>query len=528
MKNNYKSDDLFDEDSLLEFADESELELSDGIEQENKPPWKLLIVDDDNEVHTLTKLVLSDYKYENRPLQIFSSYSRKEAFEILRSEQDLAVVLLDVVMETDDAGLNCIQDIREKLQNKAIRIILRTGQPGHAPERDIIVNYDINDYKAKTELTAEKVFTMITASLRAYSHIKTISQSRKGLENIITASKSLFEMQSFKLFAKGILTQITSILKLDKSSLLLNYSSLSAFHDYDEKDYEILACTGTFEGKEGNVINEVLPENVYNTMMKAEKNYTSIFTETTYTGCFRTRNNESQILFFEWQRNLSEIEKELIEIFATNIAVAFENISLGNEVIETQKEVIFTLSEVVEGRSKETANHIRRVSEITCLLAKKIGLSVAELELLKFAAPMHDIGKVATPDSILKKPGKLTVEEYETMKEHSTIGYNIFKNSNREMMKTAAIVAYQHHEKWNGKGYPRGLIGEEIHVYGRLVGLADVVDALASERCYKDAMPIERVIEIVNDERGQHFDPRIVDVFLDSIEEFKKILEMYP
>ena len=148
--------------------------------------------------------------------------------------------------------------------------------------------------------------------------------------------------------------------------------------------------------------------------------------------------------------------------------------------------------------------------------------------MIRLAAPMHDIGKVAIPESILMKPAKLTLEEYDVMKGHAEIGYNIFKNSKLEMLKAAATIAYQHHEKWNGEGYPRGLKGKEIHVYGRLIALADVIDALANKRCYKDAWPMSKVIETLKMERGQHFEPILVDVFLESLEEYEEIKNMYP
>lgn len=490
--------------------------------------WKLLIVDDDEEVHALTKLVLSDYEFENRPLDIISAYTAKEAISILEDHDDIALILLDVVMETEDAGLQCVRTIREVLHNHMVRIILRTGQPGQAPEHEVIIAYDINDYKAKTELTAQKLFTVVTASLRSYHHLKTINHNRLGLENIISASGSLFKHTSFEHFAKGILEQLTSILRLDKSSLYINISSLSALQQEGADDYHILAATGQFENNVHRVINDVIPESIQNKLTAAVEKHESIFTKNSYTGYFETQKGEHNLLYLQWSRPISETDRDLISIFSTNVAVAFENISLNNEIIATQKEVIFTLSEVVEGRSKETANHIRRVAEVSCMLAEKLGVSEHDVETIRLASPMHDIGKIGTPDSILKKPGKLTPEEYEIMKEHASLGYHIFKNSTREMMIIAGIIAHQHHEKWNGTGYPQGLKGEEIHLFGRITALADVVDALANKRCYKDAWELEKIITLVKNERGEHFDPKVVDAFLDSLDKFTEIQKQFP
>jgi len=490
--------------------------------------WKILIVDDDEEVHRLTKMVLSDYLFENTPVTLLHAYSKAETIEILKKEKDIALVLLDVVMETDDAGLECVKVIREVLENREVRIILRTGQPGQAPEKDVIVSYDINDYKSKTELTVQKMFTVVTASLRTFKFIKVIEQNRRGLENIISASSTLFELHSFQLFATGILRQLTAILQLEDNSLFINSSGMAAFQDKSETRYNIVAGTGTFAGKEEQMIEEIVPKEIYTLLMQAASEKQSIFSENTYVGYLESKKGEHSLLYLQWQRPLSRMERDLISIFASNVAIAFENISLNNEIIETQKEVIFTLTEVVEGRSKETGNHIRRVAAVAELLARKLGLGDMEVELVRLASPMHDIGKVGTPDDILRKPGKLTAEEYETMKYHATLGYQILKSSPRELMRAAAVIAYEHHEKWNGTGYPRGLKGEEIHIYGRIVALADVVDALVSKRCYKEAFEMDRVIEILGKEKGGHFDPEIVDLFLDSLEEYNHIRKIFP
>ncbi|NND84030.1 MAG: HD domain-containing protein [Acidimicrobiia bacterium] len=197
------------------------------------------------------------------------------------------------------------------------------------------------------------------------------------------------------------------------------------------------------------------------------------------------------------------------------------------EIIDTQKEVIQTLGEVVESRSKETGNHILRVGKASYQLARLAGASESEAELIELASPMHDVGKVAVPDSILNKPGRLTKEEFDIIKSHTTIGYELLRSSDRPIMKAAAVIAHQHHEKWDGSGYPQGLKGEEIHTYGRVVALVDVFDALRSRRAYKDALPIEEVVQILQKDSGHHFDPRLVDVFLKHLSVFEEIFSRH-
>ncbi len=185
------------------------------------------------------------------------------------------------------------------------------------------------------------------------------------------------------------------------------------------------------------------------------------------------------------------------------------------------------MGEIGEIRSKETGNHVKRVAEYSYILAKGLGMSEEEAELIRIASPMHDIGKVAIPDAILQKPGKLSEEEYELMKSHTKIGYQLLNNSSRRLLKAAAIVAYQHHEKWDGSGYPQGLKGEDIHIYGRITAIADVFDALASDRVYKKAWEIDRILPLFAEERGKHFDPRLVDVFIDQLPNILKIRDRY-
>ena len=143
------------------------------------------------------------------------------------------------------------------------------------------------------------------------------------------------------------------------------------------------------------------------------------------------------------------------------------------------------------------------------------------------ASPMHDIGKIGIPDSILNKNGKLDADEWEVMKTHAQLGYDILKNSKREILQAAGIVSYTHHEKWDGSGYPRGLKGDDIHIFGRITAIADVFDALGSERVYKKAWPLEKILELFNEEKGKHFDPNLIDVFMNNLDEFLEIKEKY-
>jgi response regulator RpfG family c-di-GMP phosphodiesterase len=185
------------------------------------------------------------------------------------------------------------------------------------------------------------------------------------------------------------------------------------------------------------------------------------------------------------------------------------------------------MGEIGESRSKETGNHVRRVAEYSKLLALKAGLDEKEANLLADASPMHDIGKVAIPDSVLHKPGPLNDDEWLIMRSHSSIGHKVLSGSDRPLLNAASIIAHEHHEKYSGGGYPSGLIGEDIHIYARIVTIADVFDALGSDRVYKKAWSLDKIINLLKEEKGKHFDPRLVELFLDNLDDFLVIRDRY-
>lgn len=221
-----------------------------------------------------------------------------------------------------------------------------------------------------------------------------------------------------------------------------------------------------------------------------------------------------------------DVHGEIVEILQIMYDIT-EIVKLNEEIIHTQKEVVLTMGAIGETRSKETGQHVKRVAEYSYLLAKLVGLSEEEAFLLKQASPMHDIGKVAIPDNILNKPGKLTFEEFEIMKTHAEIGYEMLKYSDRAILKASALVAYTHHEKWDGTGYPNALAGENIPIFGRITAMADVFDALGHDRVYKKAWPMNEILELFKEQRGKHFDPNLVDLFFEHLDEFLKIRDYY-
>ncbi|MGY5612797.1 HD-GYP domain-containing protein [Vibrio brasiliensis] len=220
----------------------------------------------------------------------------------------------------------------------------------------------------------------------------------------------------------------------------------------------------------------------------------SIIDGDVFVGYFSTSSGAVSLLYLKGARKITKLESQLLTLFSYSVSLPFENLSLSQEIIDTQGELIYRLGDVVESRSQEAGNHVRRMSELSYELCLLLGYSEEKANVLRQAAPMHDIGKIAIPDSVLLKPGKLNSEEWQVMKTHSAIGHNILAGSKRKILQTAATIAHQHHEKVDGSGYPQGLKGDEISIEARIIAVADVFDALTHERCYKPAWPIEDVI----------------------------------
>ncbi len=492
-------------------------------------PWRIMIVDDEPGVHDVTKLALRNVKFSERPLEFVDCYSGAEACEVMERESDIALMLLDVVMETDDAGLNVARFVRETIGNHDVRIVLRTGQPGQAPEREVIISFDINDYKEKTDLTSSKLFTLIYASLRAYRDITTIAASKKGLAHVIEASANIFKLNGLSCFARGVLEQLSALLQADPGAVYLksttDFSALAV--RYEENHWQVLAGSGSYSDLNSSNVSFIFTKDHTEILDAVIIQRRSVYQNRTYAAFFEDRNKNINVLILDGVNLVAPFESDLIQIFMRNVSIAFENINLQDDLEETQREIVCLLGESVERRSRETGNHVRRVAAISEVLALACGLSNEEAQILKYASPLHDLGKIAIPDMILNKQGIHTPEETVIMREHAEIGYKMLAKSKRKVLQAAATLAHEHHERWDGKGYPRQLAGKDIHIYGRITAIADVFDALSNDRCYKRAWPIQQVLELFSAERGRHFDPSLVDLLFQNLDELKDIQRKY-
>ena len=480
---------------------------------------KVLIVDDEPTVHDITALVLKNFQYKNYRLELLSAYSASEAREILATQGPFALVLLDVIMETDDAGLTLARYIREELKDPMVRIILRTGQPGMVPQRQVMREYEIDDYKEKAELTSERFDATVTASIRTYLGFQSLEQSRRGLVRILDAIRDIETTEAEETIANHILDQIETVMDRTRmngtGSLLIAADGNSGERIIAGRgEYEALKDLG-LDSIENSKAKSLIRETL--TSGKTHQDLHCIMTT------LLTRDGGRYLAYFEDVREFGDVERYLVELYSSHVKVSLDNKMLTKELVETQKEIIATLGEVIESRSGETGLHVQRVGELSRMIAEEIGFEAERKELLLFAAPLHDIGKVGIKDVILNKPGKLTPEEFEVMKTHTQIGYDILKTSQRHVLKMGADICLQHHERWDGNGYPKGIADEDICIEARICSIADVLDALRSKRVYKDPVPLDEALMIIQNGRGSQFDPRLVDVLMDNKDKVKAI-----
>jgi len=340
---------MADQDDVLYLIEDS----GDVPEESNNRKWKIAVIDDDQAVHEGTRFALSDYTLNGQSLEILSAYSAAEGQALMREHTDIAAVLLDVIMETDAAGLELVEFIRNELHNETVRIILRTGQPGQAPERRVIVDYDINDYKAKTELTADKLFTSLTAALRSYQQLERMVQTRRGLEIIIDAASTLYDFKSMQRLAEGVLTQIASLLNVDCAGILVLRDG-GVVGD----DYAVLAGSGCYSRFMGTATSQSLDPDLRQMVEEAFKRRKHDFADHRTALYIRTGSGREVVVLLQAERQLSETDRSLVEIFGSRLSIAFDNVILYQQLHEANTQ----LEDRVAQRTRALMQANRRLS----------------------------------------------------------------------------------------------------------------------------------------------------------------------
>jgi signal transduction histidine kinase/CheY-like chemotaxis protein len=341
---------MAEQDDLLHLIDDT----GTGPDDSSVRKWKIAVIDDDQAVHEGTRFALSDYSLNGQGLEILSAYSAVEGRELMRAHKDIAAVLLDVIMETDVAGLELVEYIRNDIENETVRIILRTGQPGQAPERRVIVQYDINDYKAKTELTADKLFTSLTAALRSYQQLERMVQTRRGLEIIIDAASTLYDFRSMQRLAEGVLTQLASLLNVDCAGILV----LRDDGNKSREDFSVLAGSGCYSRFSGSASSKSLDPDLRSMVEAAFKRRKHEFADHRTVLYVRTGSGREVVVLLQSERQLSDTDRSLVEIFGSRLSIAFDNVILYQQLHEANTQ----LEDRVAQRTRALMQANRRLS----------------------------------------------------------------------------------------------------------------------------------------------------------------------
>ena len=324
----------------LVFSDE----LPSGATQKSVPPWHVLVVDDEPAVHEVTKLVMAGFEMDGRPLEFTHCYSAEEARQVLSQPNDFALILLDVVMETEHAGLDLAKHIRDVIKNLNVRIVLRTGQPGQAPEEQVIKDYDINDYKEKTDLTRRRLITVFYAGLRAYRDLMRIEHARQGLKRSVEAISQIYDSRSMRSFASAVLEQVNLVLDLHGQGLCASHLAAYTANNGNGA-LRVLAATEAYSQLiEGEGL-EKLPSYVHAAIDRALTQKSGHYEERLYVGYFRTNAGSESIIYMEFPEPISTTAQELLEIFSRNVAIAYDTLLEREDTEKTLRDTVTKLQQ---------------------------------------------------------------------------------------------------------------------------------------------------------------------------------------
>ena len=356
--------------------------------------------------------------------------------------------------------------------------------------------------------------------------LEDLTQFKNGLAEVIDASRDLFDNHALERFARGILLQLTTLLEIRDGTFLARIDQNE--DSFCHIDSMILVATGHFENRTADQALELLrsadPGNISPILDASGE----LFRDDYFIGVYRSKLKARYLLFLKGISKPDEHCRTLVQEFGNNISVACDNQAMFVELNAGQREILQQVGESIGDTDRQPGNRSKRIALICQLLAEASGLDVHKTKLISRAAPLHDVGKINVPSEILDKPGKFDPDEWRLMQAHTKSGFDLLISSEMEVLEIAATVARTHHENWDGTGYPAGLKGEEIPLFGRIVAFADVFDSLVSERCYRDPWPVDEAFEYLYAQSGGKFDPALIGLVPGIKSKLLDIQSRYP
>lgn len=529
-----------------------------------KAPWKVLVIDDEEDVHGVTVLVLSDFSFDGRGIELLHAHSGAEAMAIFGREPDIAVALVDVVMETDQAGLDVVRYVRETLDNRFMRLILRTGHPGSAPEREVIARYDINDYKAKTELSSLKLYSAVMTALRGYRDIMDIDAQRLATVRVLDVAAMLFQARSVQEFAELSLEGFQDLLGIDGAAFYTDDQTGETGGDGMLASVGLRDLAG--EAGESGLIDRL--------GMVADCAYENGIAVVR----LACRHAGSHFICAEMERVPTALDRLVTKLFRLNATSALDNLLLLEKNQRAQRQAVRALANLAPYRHADAPNgaaaskamldqanrlaagrhvestefisflrllavdaeigdwderaafrHVARVGRLARKLAELAGMDWDFCEAIVVAGELHDVGKIFAAPSGSSGWFEPDAGKRALATGHATWGAEFLRGVSHHtgaVMRMAADVALHHHEMWNGRGYPERKAGAAIPLSARIVAIVDFFDLCISpklEVAYRVVSPHE-AFDLVEAASGAYFDPALVKLFLAHRQEFLDLL----
>jgi len=481
-------------------------------------PWKILVVDDDADVHAVTRLALRGTVFRGRELEFIDAYSGAEALRCLDEHPDIAVAFVDIIMETDDAGLGAVRKIREK-GHRLVRLIVRTGHPGQAPERDVIVNYDIHDYKEKSGITTQKLFTAVISALRAYDDLVALENHRRGLMGVLE-SVSWFDFANVQRYVAGMLAEFSSLAQLASNKVVI----AALLHG------ETIPRVVAINGEWADIVEGDFPP--FLTLPTAVT--TLVQTSLDRRESLRSEVGETMMVFghgvdlvayASGEDAFANADRLLLEVFLLKVCQAVANQRLFQGVSDERDALLRGIAEYAERWDSGAEAHLDGVARYAQAIAARLETSLVFgeqidarfVQNMAAAARLHDLGNISLPPGLLRKPEALSAEEQAQMRGHVAAGLECLaslKLAPEGSLTLAAEVIAGHHEYFDGSGYPQGLQGDAIPLAGRIVAVADAWMAMTAPRPYRPALTPEAARAEIMAGAGRQFDRRVVEALL--------------
>jgi response regulator RpfG family c-di-GMP phosphodiesterase len=515
-----RDDDFLDDSAGLVFAPEA----TDVPDLDPLPPWKVMVVDDDVGVHEATRMALQKIRFRGRGIEFIDAYSGAEACRMLGEHDDVAVVFLDVVMETDDAGLRAARQIRDD-GHALVRIILRTGHPGYAPEQQVVVDYDIHDYKEKTSLDYNKLFTCLISALRAYADLQRIEQHRRGLLSVLEAV-SWFDFRALQRYLSRMLAELSGIAGVEVDDLVLAMRS--------RKRFEAAAAGG------GDLPFVRLVDCIAGQQLSADEN--RFIADSFDAGECRCGTTGSTfhvsafgielVIFSRDPGALPRADAVMLELFLNKVAQALDNHGTFSTILSERDSLMRAFVMLGERWGGHDTREVARIQNLTRLTAERLQVRMdfpEEIDdwfvySIATASSLHDLGLTEVPHRLFESPTALTAEERSIVREHVNAGVRMLHERlagliDSRLYTMAEAVVRQHHERHDGSGYPEGIGGDRIAVAARIVSVVDTYVAMTSDRAYRRAHSQFETLQYIRQGRGSLFDPRVADAFLEALDE---------